>query len=226
MCGDRPGLCVVTCLTAYVRCGAYLRQAPGCGALPSTGPGLCVVWCGAYVFPRQASGSPQILRQAPAYAWYPGCLALLLMCGALPRQAPPMCSDRPMCGAVRCGAVRCFAYLRHPRPMCSARGALLCFAYVWCLTSTPPALLCLLRQGPGCFDSPRLPLMCFAVLCLLRHPPGVLCPGVLCLALPLACFALLCFACFACLCAYVFSTHTEGGDPGSLHEKKIKTKEF
>lgn len=26
--------------------------------------------------------------------------------------------------------------------------------------------------------------------------------------------------------AYVFSTHTEGGDPGSLHEKKIKVKDL
>ena len=75
----------------------------------------------------------------------------------------------------------------------------------------------LLRQGPGCFDRPRLPLMCFAVLCfastapgftfdtprgacvlcfvLLRHPPGVLCfawPGLtwpyLCFDSPWLCF--------------------------------------
>ena len=77
-------------------------------------------------------------------------------------------------------------------------GALLCLRAVLCFASTGPGVL---RQAPLtsyvlcgallCFDSP-----CFVYL---RHPPGVLCPGVLCLALPLACFVLLaCFACFAC----------------------------
>ena len=115
---------------------------------------------------------------------------------------PLMCGDRPgLCavpGVLTCGAVRCGAV---PGVLCFALltcGALLCFDRARG-ASTPPGL----TSYAGCF--------------------ALLCPGVLCPALLLACFA--CFACFALL-AYVFSTHTEGGDPGSLHEKKIKTKEF
>ena len=136
-------------LTSYVfprqaplTCGALLRQAPGCGALPSTGPAY--VWCGVVRCLRVSStglGLPYLLCVVPGLTYL----------------------DSP--AYVRCGAVLCFAYER-----CSA----------------------LLRQGPGCFDRPRLPLMCFAVLCLpstgpgvLRQPPGVLtclCPALLCLA--------------------------------------------
>ena len=133
--------------------------------------------------------------------------------------------------------------------MCSARGALLCLRAVLCFASTGPGVL---RQPPltsyvlcGAlltFDSPRLcfdspGVLCFAwpglALPYLRQPPALLRQPLLCFASTPPGGALLCFACFVllayvltCLRAYVFPTHTEGGDPGSLHEKKIKTKEF
>ena len=138
-------------------------------------PGLCVVWCGAYVFPRQASGSPQILRQAPPMC-VPGltsyarpyllcgvqCPALLLTCGAWPYfDRPGLCAvPGVLCFAyVRCGAVLCFAstgpgVLRQP-PLTS---------YVLCgalLTSTAPWPY--LRQPPP---------MCFALPGFASTPPG------------------------------------------------------
>ena len=156
------------------------------------------------------------------------------MCGDLPYclcAVPGFTFDTPayvQCpGCLR--AVLCFAwpYLTSTPPlMRGTRGALLCLRAVLCFAST----------GPGVLRQPRLTsyVLCGALLYLRQPlalpstPPGVFCP-----ALPLACFApgvlclraLLCLLCFACF-AYVFSTHTEGGDPGSLHEKKIKTKEF
>ena len=111
----------------------------------------------------------------PAYVW---CPALLLMCGALlclPRQPPLTCGTRP--------------YL-----LCAVPGVL-CFAYERCGA--------LLRQGPGRFDSPRLPLMCFACSALLRQPPALLrqppgclraLPGVFCFAYLRHPPALLCLA--------------------------------
>ena len=59
------------------------------------------------------------------------------------------------------------------------------------------------------FDSPLLVLMCGASL--LRQAPASLLRSW-----------------SVCLRAYVlmFPTHTEGGDPDSLHEKKIKGKDF
>ena len=149
-------------------CGA--STGPGVRCLTFDRPRLCVVRCGAYVFPRQAPGSPQILRQAPPMS------GDLPMCGDLPY------FDRPRLCAVP--GLTSYAWypasLRHPR-LCAVPGVL-CFAYVRCSA--------LLRQGPGCFDRPRLCLPSTApayVLCsaYLRHPPGVLC------------FA--CFACFALL---------------------------
>ena len=127
--------------------------------------------------------------------------------------------DRPrLCVVPGLTAYAWYPALHRQAPlMCSARGALLCLRAVLCFASTGPGVL---RQAPltshvRCgalltstapalphFDTPR---GCFARPYFLR-----------------ALLALLCFACFA----YVFSTHTEGGDPGSLHEKKIKTKEF
>ena len=198
--------------------------------------GLCVVWCGAYVFPRQAlpllrqaPGSPQILRQArPMCGARPYCLC------AVPylRQPPLMCSALLMCGTR--------LYLRHPR-LCAL---LMCFAYVRCGAVRCGAVRCgalLTSTGPGGASTAPAYLLCaFAVLCsaLLRQPPALLTfdspPG--CFALPglalphfdtpRGCFVLLCLLCLLCLLTYVFPTHTEGGDPGSLHEKKIKTKEF
>ena len=152
----------------------------------------------------------------------------MLTCGAL------LCFDRARgastAPAYLLCALRCFAYFDSPRgayvlmpgltslrqpPGCLRAYALLCFA----LLRHPPGVLCFAWPGLTwpylCFDTPR-----FA---LLRHPPGVLCS-----ALPRGCFAWPYFlrVLLAYLRAYVFSTHTEGGDPGSLHEKKIKTKEF
>ena len=248
---------------AYVRCSAlplmrgtrpyidrprgavpYLRQArPMCGVVrclrvSSTGLGLTYLLCvvpglTSYVFPRQAPGSPQILRQAPPMSGARGawpyllcvvqCPALLLMCGALPRQAPLMCGDRPylLCvvpgftfdtpAYVQCPG--CFALLMSGALLRHPRFALLCFDRARGASTGPAYLLCALRCF-AYFDSPwpclRQPPLCFA-----STPPG----GAL-----LACFVLL--ALRAYLLAYVFPTHTEGGDPGSLHEKKIKTKEF
>ena len=181
----------------------------------STGPAY--VWC----FASTGPGEPQILRQAPP------------MSGA--RGARPYCLRAVLCFASTGPGV-----LRQP-PLTS---------YAWCfalLTSTAPGLTfdsprgALLCPALPHFDSPRLcALLCLA---LLRHPPALLLMrgALLCLAWPgltstppggalpglTSCvFCLLCFACFACLLTYVFPTHTEGGDPGSLHEKKIKTKEF
>ena len=205
--------------------GALLRQTPSYERpfllrVSSTGPAY--VWCGAYVFPRQAPGSPQILRQAS------GSPQIL-------RHPPPMSGARgawPYCLCV----VLCFAYLDRPR-LCAllTRGAVRCGALpstgpgVRCLTfdrargaSTAPAyLLCALRCF-AYFDSPRgayvlcpalphfdSPRLC-ALLCLalLRQPPGV--PGltsyVLCSAL-LACFACFVLLCFALLCLRVFYTY-------------------
>ena len=155
----------------------------------------------------------------PAYVRYP---ALPLMRGTrLYLRHPRLCA---VPGVLCLRAVLC---LPRQGPGCfdSPRLPLMCFA-VLCFASTPPALpstppgvlTCLCPALPH-FDSPRLcALLCLA---LLRHPPGVLC--LLCLrALPGLTWPYFLRA----LLAYVFPTHTEGGDPGSLHEKKIKTKEF
>ena len=154
------------------------------------------------------------------------CPALLLTCGALPSTGPLMCDDRPMRGDL--------LYLRQTPLTCGTRPYCLCAvpgftfdtpAYAWspgCFA----LLTCsaLLRQGPGCFDSPRLPLMCFAVLCFASTAPGFAstAPGlpstppgfasyVGCFAWPYLLRALLCFAllCLLCLLTYlrVFYTY-------------------
>ena len=174
---------------------------------------------------RRARGEPQILRQAPPMSGarpYCLCPALPLMRGAVPcLTAYVWCfalltSTGPayvLClRAVRCGAVLCLPSTPPPYVQCPGCFALLTCGAVWCSA--------LLRQGPGCFDRPRLPLMCFAVLCLLRQPLALPStpPGVLCPALPLMCFAcfastppggaLLCSALLALLmCLRVFYTY-------------------
>ena len=143
---------------------------------------------------------PGFTFDTPAYVQCPGCFAYV-RCGAV------LCFDRARGASTAPAYVLCFAYFDSPWPYLRQPPALLCLA--WPYLRQPLALL---RQPPGV-----LTCLCPALLCLawlyLRHPPGVLCLRAL------LCFALFCFA-------YVFPTHTEGGDPGSLHEKKIKTKEF
>ena len=170
--------------------------------LPSTGPGVRYPALLTFDRPRGATDP----STGPGLCVVPGVPGLTSYAwySALPSTPPLMCSAR---GALLClRAVLCFASTG-PGVLRQPPGVLTCLCLALPHFDTPP--LCFASTAPGLtFDTPRGALLCFA-----STPPG----GAL-----LACFALLCFACFA----YVFPTHTEGGDPGSLHEKKIKTKEF